>query len=99
VEAAMMHSRILFFGDQATDPCPCIRQLKVLSTKSPRLRDFFAAVDHLLRSNNTSTDEHANFEGFESVVSLAEKQASRQGNEVVTSTLLLCVAQLGNLIL
>ena len=97
----MAHPRLLCFGDQTSDSCTRIKELYAKATQYNRLRDFLTAVDRLVRSRSSgvSTTESTNIDDYDSMDTMAEAYAQRTDYDVVVSTVLLCVAQLGGLIL
>jgi hypothetical protein len=97
-----MQADVLFFGDQSVLPCARIRQLKREATKCGRLQDFFAAADQLWRTYQVAQQRQKRSGGSgdtQSLLDLAERQSGKGSRDVVESTLLLCVAQLGGLVL
>lgn len=92
--------QILLFGDQTADVCPEIRYLTLESKHSWNLHSFLQNVTDLLQFEITKlgTRERERFRNFDSLISLAESHENG-GLDVVVSTVLLCVAQLGLLIL
>ncbi|OJJ70337.1 hypothetical protein ASPBRDRAFT_197051 [Aspergillus brasiliensis CBS 101740] len=97
----MAPPRLLCFGDQTTDSCSRIKELYAKATQYYRLRDFLTAVDRLVRSQTFSVlaTESNDFHGHDSIEAMAEAYAQHKEYDVILSTVLLCVAQLGGLIL
>ncbi|KAL8701306.1 MAG: hypothetical protein Q9201_004977 [Fulgogasparrea decipioides] len=94
------HKRILLFGDQTADIYPDIKHLTRHSKHSLTLQTFLQNASDILHSETAKlyARERKKFGAFDSILTLAE--ASVNGRlDVVTSTVLLCVAQLGFLIL
>ncbi|GKZ26314.1 type I Iterative Polyketide synthase (PKS) [Aspergillus brasiliensis] len=97
----MAPPRLLCFGDQTTDSCSRIKELYAKATQYYRLRDFLTAVDRLVRSQtfSVSVTESTDFHDHHSIETMAEAYAQHKEYDVILSTVLLCVAQLGGLIL
>ncbi|GKZ32820.1 type I Iterative Polyketide synthase (PKS) [Aspergillus brasiliensis] len=97
----MAPPRLLCFGDQTTDSCSRIKELYAKATQYYRLRDFLTAVDRLVRSQtfSVSATESTDFHDHDSIETMAEAYAQHKEYDVILSTVLLCVAQLGGLIL
>lgn len=91
--------RVLLFGDQTEDPLPTIKNLYHQSHRSIFLSHFLRtakdAVHQLARDLPTSQQRRLRFSSF---CSLAETMLE-DTSDVVLRTLLLCVSQLGALIL
>jgi hypothetical protein len=96
----MAPARLLFFGDQTVDTASSIRYLGIKSRSSFLLKNFLDRALKLLQSHVSNLDvlDRARLPSFRSFNDLAENQASGAG-DVVLSTILLCVAQLGSLIM
>lgn len=95
-----LRKRVLLFGDQTVDVYPAIKLLTRLSKHSLNLRTFFRNASDVLQLEiaKLHTNEREKFQAFVSILDLAETRVD--GNlDVVVSTVLLCVAQLGSLIL
>ena len=92
-------SNVVLFGDQTVDPCPIIKQLYRQSRDSLTLQAFLRhSYDAVRREIATSeASDRALFPSFESFQDLGEKQNERH-NEAI-STVLLCIAQLGLLLM
>ena len=92
-------NNVVLFGDQTVDPCPIIKQLYRQSRDSLTLQTLFRqSYDAIRREIATSeASDRALFPSFDSFQDLAEKQNERH-NEAV-STVLLCIAQLGLLLM
>lgn len=97
----MAPPRFLCFGDQTTDSCSRIKDLYAKATHYNRLRDFLTVVDRLVHSQQFGipTTESRLFDDYYSMDTMAEAYAQRTDYGVVMPTVLLCVAQLGGLIL
>ena len=97
----MSSQRLLLFGDQMLDNLPMIRSLVHRTRRSPLLRRFLQESTDVIQFEVRKLDryERESFFDFETLLSLAEKNAkSRHPNEIVNTTLI-CVARLGYLIL
>lgn len=96
----MAESRLLFFGDQTVEALSTLKQLNRQSKNSPSLQTFFRETTHALQSQVAKlyASERRRFRSFDSILGLAEAHAQSGINDVVVSTILLCVAQLGSLI-
>lgn len=90
--------RLLVFGDQATNPCPSVRQLQQQAQHSSALRQFFAVTDKTLLSQRRrlETLDFGLFQQLEYLSTLVE--AYTQPKDVVVQGILHCIAQLGSLI-
>lgn len=94
------HTKILLFGDQTVDVYPEIKHLTRQSKHSLTLHTFLQNASDVLQSETAklNAQEREKIRAFDSILTLAEANANG-GLDVVTSTVLLCVAQLGSLIL
>lgn len=92
--------RVLLFGDQTGDVYTAIKYLARQSRQSLTLRTFLRNASDVLQSETSKlhTRERERFPPFDSILSLAEAHANGR-LDVVLSTVLLCVVQLGALIL
>jgi hypothetical protein len=90
---------LLVFGDQTETAIPT-DELFQYSNKSKYisqyLQDSFTAVQRTLDTLNYAERSRFNFDSFQS---LAEKVKQDKTPDIVLRTLILCVAQLGSLIL
>ena len=95
-----LQSRVLLFGDQTVDVYPDIKYLTQQSKYSLTLRTFLQHASDVLQSEIAKLHrwERERFRAFDSILVLAEVHVNG-GLDVVISTVLLCVAQLGSLIL
>ena len=93
-------SRVLLFGDQTVDVYLDIKYLTHQSKHSLTLRTFLQNASDVLQSEIAKLNrwERERFRAFDSILVLAEVHVNG-GLDVVISTVLLCVAQLGSLIL
>lgn len=91
-------NNVVLFGDQTVDPCPVIKQLYRQSRDSLALQAFFRQSYEAVRREIATSEysDRALFPSFDSIRALAEKQPEKH-NEAV-STVLLCIAQLGLLL-
>ncbi|KAH7374244.1 PKS16 protein [Cadophora sp. MPI-SDFR-AT-0126] len=92
--------RVLLFGDQTEDPLPTIRDLYCQSHRSVFLSHFLKTAEdavHQLACDLPSAQQRRL--RFSSFCLLAETMLEDTHPDVVLRTLLLCVAQLGALIL
>ncbi|KAK0112637.1 hypothetical protein ONS95_014376 [Cadophora gregata] len=91
--------RVLVFGDQTEDPLPTIKDLYCQSQRSVFLSHFLKtaedAVRQLAGDLPSAQQRHLRFSSF---CLLAETVQEDARPDVVVSTLLLCVAQLGALV-
>ena len=92
--------RVLLFGDQTADVYTAIKDLARQSRQSLTLHTFLQTASDALQSETAKlhTRERERFQAFDSIVSLADAHVNGPLN-VVISTVLLCVVQLGALIL
>ncbi|MCJ1479554.1 hypothetical protein MMC13_008240 [Lambiella insularis] len=95
-----LQSRVLLFGDQTVDVYPDIKYLTRQSKHSLTLRTFLQNASDVLQSEIVKLHrwERERFRAFDSILNLAEVHVDG-GLDVVISTVLLCVTQLGSLIL
>ena len=99
-QVTMTQSHLLLFGDQTVEAYSSIKHLVRQSRDSPPLQDFLRRTTDALQSqiSKLSPSDRERFSSFDSILSLAEAHGKTGSNDVVVSTLLLCVAQLGSLI-
>lgn len=90
---------VLLFGDQTGDIYTAIKDLARQSRQSLTLRTFLQNASDVLQleTSKLHTRDRERFRPFDSILSLAEAHADG-GLDVVISTILLCVVQLGALI-
>ena len=97
----MASPRLLLFGDQMLENLPVIRSLVHRSKRSPLLQRFLQQATDVVQFEASKLDRHEqeSFFEFETLLSLAEKNAElRRPNEIINTTLI-CIARLGHLIL
>lgn len=96
-----VQKRLLLFGDQTVETYHSIKELARHSRRSSSLARFFResndAVNDVISGLHTS--QRARFFSFGSILGLAEGYLDSGLNDVVLSTVLLCFAQLGFLIM
>lgn len=92
---------IVIFGDQTEDPWVLIKDLSRRSQHSPAAQKFLQCSSDALRDEVFKLPQHesAAFESFHSIVDLADKYAQSGVLNIAVSTILHCVAHLGNLIM
>jgi hypothetical protein len=97
----MAPSSLFVFGDQTVEAISSIRHLVRQSRDSPPLQDFLRRITDALQSeiSKLSSSERERFTPFDTILGLSETHAKTGSNDVVVSTVLLCVAQLGSLFL
>jgi hypothetical protein len=90
---------VLFFGDQTVEPSSFLQSLLQQSKTSPALHRFFSESVNALRLEISSLpeDERRSLPAFHSALDLVEC-CSESESRVVLSTVLLCLAQLGDYI-
>ena len=96
----MGSQRLFLFGDQMPEEFPVIRDLVYRSRRSPLLRRFLQEATDVIHFEVSKLDREDQeiFFGFETLLSLAEKNAKlRHHNELVNNTLI-CITRLGYLI-
>lgn len=100
-QGKMAASHLLLFGDQTVEAFSSIRQLFRQSRDSIPLQDFLRRSTDALQSeiSKLPTSERERFSLFDTILALAEAHGKTASNDVVVSSILLCVAQLGSLIL
>lgn len=101
MELSAQPQRIILFGDQTESVLPAIQTLYKRAPSSIYTQHFLrvsadAARQSLEHLCNGSEKTRFYFDSF---LTLAEESAQRQCPDVVVQTLLLCVAQLGHLVL
>ena len=96
----LSHQRILLFGDQTADVYPDIKRLTRQSKDSLILQTFLRNASDILQWETAKLDtrERERFRAFDSILNLADVHVNGD-LDVVVSTVLLCIAQLGSLIL
>ena len=100
ISRAMASQRLFLFGDQMPEELPVIRDLVYRSRRSPLLRKFLQEATDVIHFEVSKLDpeDQEIFFGFETLLSLAEKNAQlRHHNEVVNNALI-CITRLGYLI-
>lgn len=97
----MAQRHLLLFGDQTVESYPTIKLLARQSKDSLTLQTFFRRTTDALQSQIAKLNvfERARFFTFDSILGLAESHVQSGVNDVVVSTVLLCTAQLGSLIM
>ena len=78
---------------------PVIKQIARHSKSSQSLRSFFRDTSDALRLQieTLPASHRERFYSFDSILGLAEAHVRGGANDVVLSTVLLCIAQLGSL--
>lgn len=96
-----VQKRVYLFGDQTVETYHSIKELARHSRRSLSLsilfRNSFDAVNDVISTLHTS--ERGRFFSFGSILGLAEAYADSGVNDVAISTVLLCFAQLGFLVM
>lgn len=92
---------LLFFGDQTVEKLPAIKQLVVHSRTSHLVRRFLReACDVLqLETSQLLPKERTNIRDFDSLLRLAEDNATSDEPNEIIATVLLNVARLGEMIM
>lgn len=101
MELPVPPQRIILFGDQTESVLPAIQSLYNRAPSSIYIQHFLrVSIDAARQSLEQlcSGSEKNNFY-FDSFLTLAEESTRRQCPDVVVQTLLLCVAQLGHLVM
>lgn len=95
----MAVNNVMFFGDQTVECGAFLQSLIQQSKTSPALQCFFSETANALRLEISSypEDERRSLPVFHSVLDLAEYRGEA-GSRVVLSTIVLCLAQLGDYI-
>lgn len=101
MEVPFPPQRIILFGDQTESVLPAIQSLCKRAPSSIYIQHFLrVSTDAARRSlEQFCSGSEKNKFYFDSFLTLAEESTQRQCPDVVVQTLLLCVAQLGHLIL
>lgn len=99
-QGTMAGSRLLLFGDQTVEAFSSIRHTFRQSRDSLPLQEFLRRSTDALQSeiSKLPTSERERFSSFDTILALAEAHGKSGSNDVVVSSILLCVAQLGSLI-
>ncbi|OCK77458.1 PKS16 protein [Lepidopterella palustris CBS 459.81] len=97
----MAQPQLLLFGDQTVDVLPHIQVIYREAKSLPALNLFLLRAKNALRSevSKLPIGERGNFTVFNSFQDLARIQDQIGGNDTVLSTVLLCFAQLGLVII
>lgn len=101
MEPSAQLQRIILFGDQTESVLPAIQTLYKRAPSSIYIQHFLRVSTDAARQSLEDLcngSEKTKFY-FDSFLTLAQDSAQRQCPDVVVQTLLLCVAQLGHLIL
>ncbi|KAL2056771.1 hypothetical protein ABVK25_003166 [Lepraria finkii] len=90
-------TKLVLFGDQTVDPCPIIKQLCRQSRESVTLQAFFRKTYNAVRQEIALSEkpDRSLFPSFDSILSLAETYSKSNSPEEAVTTVLLCIAQLG----
>lgn len=91
---------VILFGDQTTDPVIDIKSLYQKSKSSKSLQAFLEDVADALQIQIAQLDtfERERFASFYTVIDLVEHYVASGRNDVVFSTVLLCIAQVVSMI-
>ena len=94
-------TRLVLFGDQTVDPCPIIKQLYRQSRENLTLQVLFQKTYHAVRQEVAISEkpDRLLFPSFDSILSLAEAYSQSSSPEEAVTTVLLCIAQLGLLLM
>ncbi|MCJ1313534.1 hypothetical protein MMC25_007213 [Agyrium rufum] len=97
----MASTRLFLFGDQTVEPQLAIKQLVKQAKTSNPLASFLQVATDVVQFQVAQypAPERERFYGFTSLQALAKAHADSGVNDTVVSTVLLCIAQLGALIL
>ena len=92
---------LILFGDQTVDPCPIIKQLYRQSRDSITLQAFFQKTYHAIRQEIALSDklDRLLFPSFDSILTLTDTYSQSSNHEEAVTTVLLCIAQLGLLLM
>lgn len=95
----MAFNSVLFFGDQTVEASSFLQSLLGQSKTSPALQRFFSETVNALRLeiSGLPEDERQSLPAFYSALDLVE-YCGEAGTRVILSTVLLCLAQLGDYI-
>src|SRR5215471_3606118 len=101
MSSRMSQQTFLLFGDQTIESITTIKHLAKQCHNSPSLRKFFREVADSLQRETAQlyASERERFFGFDTISALAEGHAKKGDNDVLVSTVLLCIAQMGSLII
>ena len=101
MELSSQPQRVILFGDQTESVLPAIQTLYKRAPSSIYIQHFLRvsidAARHSLEELCSGSEKSRFY--FDSFLTLAEQSSQRQCPDVVVQTLLLCVAQLGHLVL
>lgn len=101
MELPIPPQRIILFGDQTESVLPAIQSLYKRAPSSIYIQHFLRVSIDAARQGleQLCSGSEKNKFYFDSFLTLAEESTQRQCPDVVVQTLLLCVAQLGHLVL
>lgn len=101
MEPPTQPQRIVLFGDQTESVLPAIQNLYKRAPSSVYIQHFLrVSIDAARQSlEQVCSDSQKPKFYFDSFLTLAEGSVQRQCPDVVVQTLLLCVAQLGHMVL
>ena len=95
------HSQVLLFADQTVELGSLTKALCHQASSSPTLQVFLRRTHDALRQE-IATHDHTSrsiLPSFESILDLAEAHAQYGERDTVVSTVLLCITQLGLLLM
>ena len=97
----MARQRLLLFGDQTVEKFPSIQKLVCVSKHSSILRRFLRDATDVIQTEvaQLGPDEREAFFAFDTLLTLAEKNAKEEAPNEIVATALMCVARMGELIL
>ena len=97
----MEHTHLLLFGDQTVETLPAIENLVNQSRNSPSLRQFILGATDIVQklAYGLNALERQRFHNFETILDLAESYAKEDSPDDLVATVLMCISQLGELIM
>jgi Starter unit:ACP transacylase in aflatoxin biosynthesis len=92
---------LLLFGDQTVETLSSIQNLFRQSRTSTSLSRFLREATDVIQiqASKLNATEQKRFFGFETILDLAESYESQQDPDDLVATVLMCISQLGELIM
>jgi len=92
---------LLLFGDQTVETLSSIQNLFCQSRTSTSVSRFLSEATDVIQiqASKLNAAERKRFFGFETILDLAERYESQQDPDDLVATVLMCISQLGELIM
>ena len=100
-QASKPAQHLLLFGDQAVEKLSSIQALVRRSKSDPAAKRFLQEATDVLQIefSKISQVEHGWTQNFDTLLGLAEENASQGGNaNIMVATMLMCIGRLGDLV-